>query len=73
MKELTFLELGEQKFKVWDQILNSKNLVNDNTNFYKQKYKNLWNENWRRAGIDKNKTFHPESLYELFKKKHNIN
>ena len=33
----------------------------------------LWNENWRRAGIDKNKTFHPESLYELFKKKHGIN
>ena len=33
----------------------------------------LWNENWRRAGIDKNQKFHPESLYELLKKKHNIN
>ena len=33
----------------------------------------LWNENWRREGIDKNGIFHPESLYELFKKKHGIN
>ena len=33
----------------------------------------LWHEVWRREGIDKNKTYHPESLYELFKKKYNIN
>jgi hypothetical protein len=33
----------------------------------------LWHERWRSSGIDKNNTFHPESLYELFKKKHDIN
>ena len=32
----------------------------------------LWNEMWRRQGINKNDTFHPESLYEQLKKKHNI-
>ena len=32
----------------------------------------LWNEVLRRNGLNKNATFHPESLYELFKKKHNI-
>ena len=33
----------------------------------------LWNEVLRRNGVDKNKTFHPDSLFELFKKKHGIN
>ena len=32
----------------------------------------LWNEMWRREGINKNKTFHPDSLYEQLKKKHDI-
>ena len=32
----------------------------------------LWNEVWRRHGMDKNKTYHPESLYEQLKKKHGI-
>lgn len=32
----------------------------------------LWHEKWRSKKIDKNKKFDPESLYELFKKKHNI-
>jgi len=32
----------------------------------------LWNEMWRRNKLDKNKTYHPDSIYEQFKKKHNI-
>tara|TARA_B100001094_G_scaffold332691_1_gene405865 strand:+ start:1582 stop:2346 length:765 start_codon:yes stop_codon:yes gene_type:complete len=32
----------------------------------------LWNENWRKNKLDKNKTYHSESIYEFFKKKHNI-
>ena len=28
----------------------------------------LWNEVWRRGGVNKNATFHPESLFEIFKK-----
>jgi mannosyltransferase OCH1-like enzyme len=30
----------------------------------------LWNEMWRRAGVDKNRTFHRESLYERLKRKY---
>lgn len=30
----------------------------------------LWNEMWRRAGIDKNQDFHPDSLYEKLKKEY---
>jgi hypothetical protein len=33
----------------------------------------LWHEVWRRNGLDKNNSFHPNSLYELFKKKYSIN
>jgi len=32
----------------------------------------LWNEMWRQKNIDKNSSFHPNSIYELYKKKHNI-
>lgn len=32
----------------------------------------LWNELFRRNNINKNDTFHPDSLIEHFKKKHNI-
>ena len=32
----------------------------------------LWNEVLRRNKIDKNSTFDPDSLFELFKKKHGI-
>ena len=32
----------------------------------------LWNEVWRRKGINKNKTFHSDSLYEELKKRHKI-
>ena len=32
----------------------------------------LWNEGWRLNKIDKNGKFHPYSIYEQFKKKHNI-
>lgn len=32
----------------------------------------LWNEVWRRKGVNKNKTFHPDSLYEELKKRHKI-
>ena len=32
----------------------------------------LWNEVWRRNGIDKNQEFHPDSLIEYYKKKHSI-
>jgi len=32
----------------------------------------LWNEQWRRNGIDKNGNYHPESLFEFLKKKHNL-
>ena len=28
----------------------------------------LWNEMWRRAGLDKNRSFHPSCLYERLKK-----
>ena len=30
----------------------------------------LWNEMWRRAGVDKNEDFHPDSLYEKLKKEY---
>jgi mannosyltransferase OCH1-like enzyme len=30
----------------------------------------LWNEMWRRAGRDKNQTYHPECLYEELKRKY---
>ena len=30
----------------------------------------LWNEVWRRRGYDKNRTYHPDSLYEQLKRKH---
>lgn len=34
----------------------------------------LWNERWRRMGhrYSKNKTYHKDSLYEYFKRKHNV-
>jgi Glycosyltransferase sugar-binding region containing DXD motif len=32
----------------------------------------MYNELFRREKIDKNGTFHPDSLYEIFKRKHNI-
>jgi hypothetical protein len=32
----------------------------------------LWNEVWRRNGIDKNQEFHSDSLIEYYKKKHSI-
>lgn len=32
----------------------------------------LWNEMWRRNKIDKNGTFDPDSIFEYYKKKHNI-
>lgn len=32
----------------------------------------LWNEGWRTNNIDKNANHHPDSIYEQFKKKHNI-
>lgn len=30
----------------------------------------LWNEMWRRAGLDKNQKYHPKCLYEELKKKY---
>ena len=32
----------------------------------------LWNEMWREYKLDKNGKFHPDSIYEQYKKKHNI-
>jgi hypothetical protein len=32
----------------------------------------MWNEVLRRTGLDKNATFHPESLFEIFKRRHKI-
>ena len=32
----------------------------------------LWNENWRKSGLDKNRKYHPKSIFEYFKQKHNI-
>ena len=32
----------------------------------------LWNEGWRNQGMNKNSTFNCDSIYEVFKKKHNI-
>jgi hypothetical protein len=32
----------------------------------------FWNEIWRRKGVDKNGTFHPDSLFEIFKELHKI-
>ena len=32
----------------------------------------LWNELWRRNKLDKNATYHPDSIYEHLKKKHNL-
>lgn len=32
----------------------------------------LWNEMWRRNNLDKNGSYHPDSIYEQLKKKHNI-
>ena len=33
----------------------------------------LWNELLRRKGMDKNMSYHPDSIIEFFKRKHNIN
>ena len=30
----------------------------------------LWNEMWRREGADKDGQYHPDTLYEQFKKKY---
>tara|TARA_Y100001970_G_scaffold284650_1_gene402445 strand:+ start:2823 stop:3590 length:768 start_codon:yes stop_codon:yes gene_type:complete len=32
----------------------------------------LWNEGWRTSKLKKNINYHPDSIFELFKKKHNI-
>ena len=32
----------------------------------------LWNEGWKQNKLDKNASYHPDSIYEQLKKKHNI-
>ena len=32
----------------------------------------LWNEGWRTSKLKKNIKYHPDSIFEQFKKKHNI-
>lgn len=59
--------LLDPNYKPNPKVINSMNSIPDEMVCI-----HLWHENWRRSGIDKNQIFHPESLYELFKKKHSI-
>lgn len=51
----------------WDKVLEP----NEVWSFDKTTYAlHLWNEMWRRAGFDKDETYHPKCLYEELKKKY---
>ena len=53
----------------WD----AHNAVNPNYNIngiFSKPAIHLWNEVWRRRNIDKNGTFHTDSLYEKLKRKY---
>ena len=47
-------------------IDNTKDIPNNTVGIH------LWNEMWRKSKLDKNGKFHPDSIYEQYKKKHNI-
>lgn len=55
----------------WNEInlFFDANPINLSTKTYTM---HLWNEMWRRAMIDKNKSFHPSSIIEIYKKKYMI-
>jgi mannosyltransferase OCH1-like enzyme len=54
-------------YSEWDKVLEPTEVWS----FDKRTYAlHLWNEMWRRAGLDKNQTYHPQCLYEELKKKY---
>lgn len=60
----TFCPLG---FKDWKQLIEPNKNINFNNSFCIH----LWNEKWRRGGIDKNNEFDKDCLYETLKIKYN--
>ena len=48
----------------WDAYIDSSASINFGENTHAV---HLWNEMWRRAGVDKNQDFHPNCLYEKLK------
>jgi mannosyltransferase OCH1-like enzyme len=51
----------------WDKVLEPTEV----RPFDKTTYAlHLWNEMWRRAGLDKNQTYHPKCLYEELKRQY---
>ena len=59
------VSIVDEKYKCNPKVI--KNLDNIPENMYGI---HLWNEVWRRKGLDKNKNYNPNSLYELLKKKY---
>jgi len=51
----------------WQALIDPKAVVNFGENTYAV---HLWNEMWRRADVDKNQTFAPDSFYEKMKKRY---
>ena len=60
----TFCPLG---FKDWNQLIEPNKNINLDNSFCIH----LWNEKWRRGGIDKNNEFDTDCLYEQLKIKYN--
>ena len=52
---------------MWHVFLNPEAGLQFNDNTYGV---HLWNEMWRRSGIDKDQDFHPESFYEKLKRRY---
>ena len=59
----TFMPLG---FEMWMQLL----MPNLNMEFKNSYTIHLWNEMWRRSGMDKDGTYHPACIYEKLKGKY---
>jgi len=59
----TFMPLG---FEMWMQLL----MPNLNMEFKNSYTIHLWNEMWRRSGMDKNKDYSPDCFYEKLKKEY---
>mgnify|MGYP006404226033 FL=1 len=54
---------------MWQVFLNPNVVIEFDETTYAV---HLWNEMWRRAEVDKNQKFHPDCLYEKWKKEFNI-
>jgi hypothetical protein len=57
-------------FPDWEQVLDPSHAIPDNPRIDGI---HLWNEMWRRAGKDKDQSYHPDCLYEQLKRRYMCN